>query len=303
MTAGTAAPPLPNAHVPTVCAALAEVLGLATHQVGPDVQLGTLVTDSLGVLLLTAWLEEHGVRAPDLDAVGTWTPRDVARLGFGAERSSVGAQTMRDRCRAFTSLRPLHAAEQWELTDLALGDATPTWLAGPGGPADRDALGGLLARALTHRVVTPAKAPQTMIGHAVAYDADPRSGVAKLALALRAPNEWAGGGAAACLLFADELFRGWPLRKLVLETPAPTAATYLDELEVWCTLEGRLHDHVWQDGAHHDLLLWACTRQQCADVLSHPPATLLARRSSWLRRSGIAPVSDQAIDHEPQERP
>jgi hypothetical protein len=114
--------------------------------------------------------------------------------------------------------------------------------------------------------------------------------------------QWPGMGAAACLLFADELFRGWPLRKIVLETPAPIASTFLEELSLWCSLEGRLTAHVWMEGGHHDLLLWTCTREQCAQLLSDPPAILLARRSAGLRRSGSSPAPAENLATNPEEQ-
>jgi hypothetical protein len=296
------APERPALRVPDVCAALADALGRAPHEVGPDTRLGALVSDSLGVLLLGAWLEEHGVRVDDASAVEAWSPRDLAGRLTRLSAPARGERSLRERCEKLVTLRPLRGADQWQLLDLALGEAAPAWLAGPAGSAEPDAVGALLARSLTSRVITPTKAPGEMLGHVMAYDADSRSGTVKLAAALRDPLQWPGMGAAACLRFADELFRGWPLRKIVLETPAPIAETFLDELALWCSLEGRLAAHVWMDGDHHDLLLWTCTREQCAQLLSDPPGILLARRSAGLRRSGTAPAPAETTQTNPEEQ-
>lgn len=278
--------PLATPGIPALAAELAELLGLERHEVGPDTRLGELAIDSLGLLLLAAWLDERGVHIDDPSELAASSPRLLApRLDHRSASRPDATTPLVALCAARVVLRTATPNDRDLLTELAHGDVAPVWLAGGGTLAEEDPLAALFSRALTHRVVSPRASPTQPIGHLIAYDADPRAGVVKVGAALRSPHAWPGYGAAAALRFADQLFRGWPLRKVVLETPAHVAHTFLSELELWCELEGRQREHVWIDGTHQDLLLWSCTRQQCMELLSHPPARLLARRSSEVRHS------------------
>lgn len=281
--------------VPSICRELAGLLGLPPSSVGPDTRLDSIVTDSLALLLVAAWADDHGLGLDDPELLLGATARSLARgmdhpLGLdGPVPPRQGAVPLRSVCENKVLLRNPVASDTRVLVDSDLGDTAPVWIAGSVDVDGSGALSAILSRSLVHRVVAPRATPSRAIGHAVAYDADSRSGVAKVGVALLAPAAWPGFGAAAALLLAELLFKNWPLRKLTLETPAPVASAYMADLSTWCDLEGRLRQQVWLDGCYHDLLLWACTRDQLGGLMGQPASTLLSRRASSATPLGTKP--------------
>lgn len=77
------------------------------------------------------------------------------------------------------------------------------------------------------------------------------------------------------LLLIDYLFQGWPFRKLYFETASfnrQQFATHIERLPV--QEEGRLSQHLFLDGAYHDLIVLALYREAWQ-----------AARHRWLRSS------------------
>jgi hypothetical protein len=92
------------------------------------------------------------------------------------------------------------------------------------------------------------------IGHAVAYNADVRSGTVNLGLAMRAPFIRSGLGAEANLVLARYVMDLWPFRKVYGELPEFNAPYY--DLRSGLIVEvGRLRDHIYYDGRYWDQIV------------------------------------------------
>ena len=98
-------------------------------------------------------------------------------------------------------------------------------------------------------------------GFCYSYDYQP-DGVAKTAVCVSPEYRSSGIGAVGELLFLDELFRMYPIRKIYNHVYAYNENSLRSNLDGGFEIEGQLKEYRFLDGAYHDLFILAITREK-----------------------------------------
>jgi acyl carrier protein len=240
-----------------------------------DLLSDRLAWDSLRVLEVLGWLRELGVELPEELVSELRTLGDLHHYAvtIGTRAETASAPPRRPLVGPRVRLEPLgghHEAEALalyttgtHLTRYRLRGATPS------PEAFHQALWD---RVLAQFVIVDG---QRVIGLVSAFQPDFRNGHAHIAVIAR-PDAPPGAGMEGTSLLVEHLFSEFALRKVYAEVMAPNGDAFASGTGRVFVIEGRLTEHEYHDGAYHDMLVMAITRQRWAehvDQLLGPPAS------------------------------
>lgn len=242
-----------------------------------------LAFDSLDMLSLLAWLQEHAVTNTDrnslrrigqvLDLVARAAQRPglsvvvvpEAATSAANDVASVGQQRRRD------PLAPVLADAAFLLTPIQEGDlpflytlathpdVSYRWRYRGNPPPPERFASDLWGRVLV-QLVARTTAEGQPAGLVVAYDADLGHGHAKIGAVFAPEHAGTGLPAGATALFVRYLFHTFPLRKLYLEVPGFNWEQLSSGAGRLFTVEGVLRDHDFYAGRYWDKHLCAIYR-------------------------------------------
>ncbi len=110
------------------------------------------------------------------------------------------------------------------------------------------------------------RASTTVLGHAIAYDADFRHARCAIGLALCDEAVGRGLGIEAGILFVSYLFQTWPFNKLFLEIPAFNLAQIRHLADAHLVREAIVERHHYFDHQYHDLHVYSIKREAWATL-------------------------------------
>lgn len=207
---------------------------------------------------------------PDADAPAGDRPADAATASLTNGRVRLRALAPHDLDWLRAAETDEHLAFRWRLRG---GHPAP-------GDYAEQLWSGVLALFVVEPVVLGPGRPRPPLGIVSAYQADHRNGHCRVAAARLQPDDsmdssFLGGVS----LFFDHLFRGWPFRKLYLETPEynlPQFASAVDRGIL--RVEARLEEFQYLSGRHWDMLFLSVSRDSWAAFTTTAVGRRLLRR-------------------------
>ena len=157
----------------------------------------------------------------------------------------------------FVRLHPLERADIPYLFDLANRDELGFRWAGDGILGNPEVFEVALGRSILAGFLVTSVAKGTAVGFVAAYDADLADGHAKLAMVADTRAGPAALSLHGAVLLTEYVFATWKFRKLYVEVPDGTSPVPIDVTIQFAREEGRLKKHLFYQGAHHDLVIYA----------------------------------------------
>jgi acyl carrier protein len=239
-----------------------------------DLLVDRLAWDSLRVLEVLGWLRELGVELPE-ELVG-----ELRTLGdlhhyvvtIGTRGELAGPPPRRPLIGPRVRLEPLVGQHEGEALALYTSGTHLTRYRLRGATPSPEAFHqALWDRVLAQFVIVD---EARVLGLVSAFQPDFRNGHAHIAVIAR-PDAPPGAGMEGTSLLIEHLFSEFPIRKVYAEVMAPNGDAFASGTGRVFAIEGRLTEHEYLDGAYHDMLVMAITRERWAahvDQLLGPPA-------------------------------
>lgn len=115
-------------------------------------------------------------------------------------------------------------------------------------------------------------------GFCYSYDYQP-DGIVKTAVCVPPEYRNSGIGAIGELLFLNELFRMYPIRKIYNHIYAYNENSLKSNLDGGFEIEGQLKEYRFLDGDYHDLFILAITREKFYDLHKDTIKTIMGKKN------------------------
>jgi RimJ/RimL family protein N-acetyltransferase len=230
-----------------------------------DLLVDRLAWDSLRVLEVLGWLRELGVELPE-ELVGELrTLGDLhhyaVTIGTRAEMTEIPPR--RPLIGPRVRLEPLVGQHEAEALALYTSGTHLTRYRLRGATPSPEAFHQTLwDRVLAQFVIVDEQ--RRVLGLVSAFQPDFRNGHAHIAV-IAHPDAPPGAGMEGTGLLIEHLFSEFALRKVYAEVMAPNGEAFASGAGRVFVIEGRLTEHEYLDGAYHDMLVMAITRERWAE--------------------------------------
>lgn len=255
--------------------ALAARLDLDAEGWAPaDPLQGRLGWDSLCVVEVLTWLDDLGVDLPDELVPELRTLADLHHyvVTIGTRPRAGGGHRRRPLVGRRVRLEPLAPEHEPVAHELFTQGTHLTRYRLRGATPSPEAFRRLLwDRTLAQLVVVHAAG---VAGVVTALEPDLRNGHVHVAVVV-ASGAPPGIGVEGLALLVEHLFAEFPLRKVYAEVLGPNLDAFATGVGRLFEVEGRLTAHEYLDGAFHDMVVLALTRERWAAVVDRllgPPA-------------------------------
>lgn len=179
---------------------------------------------------------------------------------------------------AGTRLVPLAPHHMAALREVELSDYLIfRWRHHGAHPSPAEFEADIWSSGLCHFLVEDAQ--KRLCGFVSAYDADLAHGHCRMAAAQFDPRASGLSVLTGGFLLWDYLFRGWPIRKIYLESLDFNLAQFRGLLDDLAREEGVLRQHTYLEGAYHDLHILAIYREEWESGNSRAKRWLESRRA------------------------